>query len=211
MKPGSVAVTCSTPCTAPVAPLSLQLRYYLQRRLPGRTERSAETVVRRRDERGSSLLMVLVVITVIALALSALLTRSDAAQRSPPACGRIRRTRTWQTALCRPRSTTCATAATTVSPASGASDCPTLCRSRLQRARFGRSAVQAGSEAGCRPVLVFRGVQPPGQRNPCSGRGRDLGGPASGFHAAHTRQSLLEFWHRCHRQSVSHGNRVRPG
>ena len=27
VKPGSVAVTCSTPCTAPVAPLSLQLRY----------------------------------------------------------------------------------------------------------------------------------------------------------------------------------------
>ncbi|MEV6416484.1 hypothetical protein [Kribbella sp. NPDC051718] len=37
--------------------------------------------MRRRDERGSSLLMVLVVITVVALALSALLTRSDAAQK----------------------------------------------------------------------------------------------------------------------------------
>ncbi|MDX6264262.1 MAG: hypothetical protein QOH84_5950, partial [Kribbellaceae bacterium] len=36
---------------------------------------------RRRDEHGSSLLMVLVVITVVALALSALLTRSDAAQK----------------------------------------------------------------------------------------------------------------------------------
>jgi hypothetical protein len=37
--------------------------------------------MRRRDDRGSSLLMVLVVITVVALALSALLTRSDAAQK----------------------------------------------------------------------------------------------------------------------------------
>ncbi|NEA32328.1 hypothetical protein [Streptomyces sp. SID13031] len=37
--------------------------------------------MRGRDERGSSLLMVLVVITVVALALSALLTRSDAAQK----------------------------------------------------------------------------------------------------------------------------------
>lgn len=37
--------------------------------------------MRRRDERGSSLLMVLVVITVVALALSALLTRSEAAQK----------------------------------------------------------------------------------------------------------------------------------
>ncbi|HEY0616025.1 MAG TPA: hypothetical protein VGD15_00500 [Kribbella sp.] len=37
--------------------------------------------MRRRDERGSSLLLVLVVVTVIAVALSALLTRADAAQR----------------------------------------------------------------------------------------------------------------------------------
>jgi type II secretory pathway pseudopilin PulG len=37
--------------------------------------------MRRRDEEGSSLLMVLVVITVVAVALSALLTRSDAAQK----------------------------------------------------------------------------------------------------------------------------------
>ena len=35
----------------------------------------------RRDERGSSLLMVLVVITVVAVALSALMSRSDSAQR----------------------------------------------------------------------------------------------------------------------------------
>lgn len=52
-----------------------------QRRLPGRAERPAEAVVRHRDEQGSSLLMVLVVITVIAVALSALLTRSESAQR----------------------------------------------------------------------------------------------------------------------------------
>ncbi|MEU4194838.1 hypothetical protein AB0E69_23260 [Kribbella sp. NPDC026611] len=37
--------------------------------------------MRRRDERGSSLLLVLVVVTVVALALSALLTRTDTAQR----------------------------------------------------------------------------------------------------------------------------------
>src|SRR5689334_983702 len=51
------------------------------RRLPGGAAGSAEADVRRRDDRGSSLLLVLIVVTVVGLGLSALLSRSDSAQR----------------------------------------------------------------------------------------------------------------------------------